>query len=227
MSNNSQKCLVVSSQNDFSAKIFRLSKMPEKTSLLITDNCLTIYQQSATLILPKRRQSHHRNRYSLLRRMAHRGQQSGIRRRHRHGGRPDVRAFPQRAKRHRTHAPAALLHGCLLAPALLETVAPPKRHTVDRRFRSRHCPCKFDLKGHFRRSPQEGDRRHRVSICRARSLTSVLATLARELGTSDQHSTPIQIVAGATCRIARWRIFNACAHGWACRRHVSPPATLK
>ena len=31
--------------------------------------------------------------------------------------------------------PAALFHGCLLAPALLETVAPPKRHTVNRRFR--------------------------------------------------------------------------------------------
>ena len=194
---------------------------------LITDNCLTIYQQFAILMPSKRRQHHHRNRYPLLRRMAHRCQQSGVRWGHRHDCRPHVHAFPQRAKRHRTHAPAALLNGCLLAPALLETVAPPKCHAVDPRFRPRYRPRKFDFKRHFRRSPQKGDRRHRMSICRAGSLTSLLATLAWQLGTSDQHSTPIQIVAGATCRAACWCIFNTCAHGGACRRHVSPPATLK
>ena len=212
----------------FLRKIFRLSEKDFLTDncVLVTDNCLTIYQRSAILMLPKRRQ-HYRNRYPLLRCMAHGCQQSRVRRRHRHDCRSYVHAFPQRAKRHRAHAPATLLNGCLFAPALLATVAPPKRHAVDPRFCPRYRLGKFGFKRHLRRSPQEGDRRYRVSICRAGSLTSVLATLTRQLGASGWHSTPIQIVAGATCRATRWSIFNTCAHGWACRCHVSPPATLK
>ena len=177
--------------------------------------------------LTQRRHYHQRNPNPLLRRMAHRCQQSRLRRRHRHGCRSDVHALPQRAKRHRAHALAALLNRCLFTPPLLETVAPPKCHTVGPRFRPRYRLSKPHFKGHFRCSSQESDRRHRLSIRRTGIPASVLATAAQKLGAADHHSTPIQIVArtsrGSACRC----LFDACTHGWTRRRHVSPPATLK
>ena len=186
---------------------------------------LTIYPQFAILISPKRRHSHLRNPYPLLRRMAYRCQQSRLRRRYRYDRRSDVHALPQCPERYRADAAVALFNRHPLTPPLLETVARPKRNTPYPRFCPRHRPRKPNFKGHLRCSSEKGDRRHRMSFRRAGIFASLLAAVARKFGRTDQHSTPIQTVARASCGDVCRGIFNACTHGWTRCRDVSPSAT--
>ena len=157
--------------------------------------------------------------------MAHRCQQSRLRRRHRDDRRPDVHTLPNRTKRHRANATAPLLNRHLLAPTLLATLAPAERHTTHHRLHPRYRLGKPHFKKHLRCTSQESHRRCRMPLRTLRVPPSLLATPPRRLPPIKTDSTPIQNVARATRGATRRRVLDPRTHGRTRRRHVSPAPT--